>query len=64
MHSQVVDYDGTKEDQFTHLYTMVDGLGPFKNVRKLRDEKKADIVGLIIDNPKGCGLSTRVRPDF
>ena len=64
VHSQVVDYDGTKEDQFTHLYTMVDGLGPFKNVRKLRDEKKADIVGLIIDNPKGCGLSTRVRPDF
>jgi hypothetical protein len=63
VHSQVVDYDGTKEDQFTHLYTMVDGLGPFKNVRKLRDEKKADIVGLIIDNPKGCGLSTRVRPD-
>jgi hypothetical protein len=59
VHSQVVDYDGTKEDQFTHLYTMVDGLGPFKNVRKLRDEKKADIVGLIIDNPKGCGLSTR-----
>ena len=63
VHSQVVDYDGTKEDQFTHLYTMVDGLGPFKNVRKLRDEKKADIVGLVIDNPKGCGLSTRVRPD-
>jgi hypothetical protein len=63
VHSQVVDYDGTKEDQFTHLYTMVDGLGPFKNVRKLRDEKKADIVGLIIDNPKGCGLSTRIRPD-
>jgi hypothetical protein len=63
VHSQLVDYDGTKEDQFTHLYTMVDGLGPFKNVRKLRDEKKADIVGLVIDNPKGCGLSTRVRPD-
>jgi hypothetical protein len=63
VHSQLVEYDGTKEDQFTHLYTMVDGLGPFKGVRKLRDEKKADIVGLIIDNPKGCGLSTRIRPD-
>jgi hypothetical protein len=63
VHSQAVDYDGTTQDQFTHLYTMVDGLGPFKNVRKLRDEKRADIVGLIIDNPKGCGLSTRIRPD-
>src|SRR5262245_32749141 len=63
VHTEAVDYDGSTEDQFTHLYTMVDGLGPFKSVRKLRDEKQADIVGLIIDNPKGCGLSTRVRPD-
>jgi hypothetical protein len=29
----------------------------------LRDEKKADIVGLIVDDPSGCGLSTRVAPD-
>lgn len=63
VYTQRVDYDASKEDQFTQLYTMVDGLGPFKDVRKLRDEKRADIVGLIIDNPKGCGLSTRVRPD-
>jgi hypothetical protein len=63
VHSQLIDYDGTTEDQFTHLYTMVDGLGPFKDVKKLRDEKRADIVGLIIDNPKGCGLSTRVGPE-
>ena len=63
VHSQAVDYDGTTDDQFTHLYTMVDGLGPFKDVKKLRDEKRADIVGLIIDNPNGCGLSTRIGPD-
>jgi len=63
VYTQRIDYDASKEDQFTQLYTMVDGLGPFKDVRKLRDEKRADIVGLIIDNPKGCGLSTRVRPD-
>jgi hypothetical protein len=62
-HTQVINYDARTDDQFTHLYTMVDGLGPFKDVRRLRDEKHADIVGLIIDNPKGCGLSTRVRPD-
>jgi hypothetical protein len=63
VHTEAVSYDTTADDQFTHLYAMVDGLGPFKGVRKLRDEKHADIVGLIIDNPKGCGLSTRVRPD-
>ena len=60
VHSEAIDYDGTVDDQFTHLYTMVDGLGPFKDVKKLRDEKRADIVGLIIDNPNGCGLSTRI----
>jgi hypothetical protein len=63
VHTEVVEYDTEDEDQFTQLYTMVDGLGPFKDVRKLRDDKRADIVGLIIDNPKGCGLSTRVGPD-
>jgi hypothetical protein len=42
---------------------MVDGLGPFKDVKRLRDEKRADIVGLIIHNPTGCGLSTRIGPD-
>jgi len=63
VHSQVIDYDTSTDDQFTHLYAMVDGLGPFKDVKKLRNEKRADIVGLIIDNPNGCGLSTRIGPE-
>jgi hypothetical protein len=63
VHTQPLNYDGSMEDQFTHLYTMVDGVGAFKNVKKLRNEKRADIVGLIIDNPNGCGLSTRVGPE-
>lgn len=63
VHSQLLDYDGSVGDQFNHLYRMVDGLGPFKDVKKLRDEKRADIVGLIIDNPNGCGLSTRIGPE-
>jgi len=63
VHTQVVEHDTTVDDQFTHLYAMVDGLGPFKDVKRLRKEKRADIVGLIIDNPNGCGLSTRVGPD-
>ena len=63
VHSQLIEYDASADDQFTNLYTMVDGLGPFKDVKKLRNEKHADIVGLIIDNPNGCGLSTRVGPE-
>jgi Metallo-peptidase family M12 len=63
VHSQLIDYDGSKDDQFSHLYAMVDGLGAFEDVRRLRHEKRADIVGLIIDNPNGCGLSTRIGPE-
>ena len=63
VHTQPINYDGSEDDQFTHLYTMVDGLGPFRDVKRLRNEKHADIVGLVIDNPRGCGLSTRVGPE-
>ena len=63
VHTQAIDYDEADGDHFEHLYRMVDGVGPFAGVRKLRDEKKADIVGLIVDDPSGCGLSTRVAPD-
>jgi hypothetical protein len=63
VHSEAIEYDTTQDDQFVHLYAMIDGLGPFKGVKKLRNEKHADIVGLIIDNPTGCGLSTRIGPE-
>ena len=63
VHTQLIDYEASKGDQFNDLYAMVDGVGPFKDVKKLRNEKRADIVGLIIDNPTGCGLSTRIGPD-
>jgi hypothetical protein len=63
VHAQEVDYDERGSEEFVDLYRMVDGDGPFKNVRRLRDEKHADIVGLLVDDPRGCGLSTRVAPD-
>jgi hypothetical protein len=63
VHTQPINYDGSADDQFTHLYTMVDGLGPFSDVKRLRNEKHADIVGLVIDNARGCGLSTRIGPE-
>jgi len=63
VHSQPIDYDESDGEHFDHLYRMVDGAGPFKTVRKLRDEKRADIVALIVDDASGCGLSTRVAAD-
>jgi hypothetical protein len=63
VHTQLIDYDETGGQHFEHLYRMVDGVGPFKDVKKLRDEKRADIVGLILNSPSGCGLSTRVGAD-
>ena len=42
---------------------MVDGKEPFQGVKKLRNEKRADIVGLVLHSPTACGLSTRVNAD-
>jgi len=63
VHAQAVDYDERGSDEFTDLYHVVDGDDPFKDVRRLRNLKRADIVGMIVDDPTGCGLSTRVAPD-
>jgi Metallo-peptidase family M12 len=60
VHTEEIDYDEANDDQFNHLYRLVDGEGVFKNVRRLRNEKRADIVGLVLHSPTGCGLSTRV----
>jgi peptidyl-Asp metalloendopeptidase len=63
VHTQLIDYDESSAQHFEHLYRMVDGLGPFREIHRLRDDKRADVVGMIIDDPSGCGLSTRVGPD-
>jgi hypothetical protein len=60
VHHQEIKYDEGKSQHFEHLYTMVDGNGPFGGIHKLRDEKRADVVALIVDDASGCGLSTRV----
>ena len=63
VHTQEIDYDETGADHFKHLYRMVDGEPPFSDVKKLRTQKRADIVGLVLHSPAGCGLSTRVGAD-
>jgi peptidyl-Asp metalloendopeptidase len=59
----LVDYDETGSQQFDHLYRMVDGVGAFKDIHRLRNEQRADIVGLMVEDPSGCGLSARVGAD-
>jgi len=63
VHTDRIDFDETGRQQFETLYAMVDGVGAFKDVTKLRNDKRADVVGLIIDSPTGSGLSTRVGAD-
>jgi peptidyl-Asp metalloendopeptidase len=63
VHTQMIDYEEEGGEHFDHLYRLVDGVGAFNDVRKLRNEKRADIVGLILEDPSGCGLSTRVGAD-
>jgi hypothetical protein len=63
VHDQPIDYDEAVGEHFDHLYRMVDGIGAFAGVRALRDEKRADVVVLLVDDPSGCGLSTRVAAD-
>jgi hypothetical protein len=63
VHSQRIDYDESKGEHFNHLYRMVDGVGAFANVKALRDEKRADVVVLIVDDASSCGLATRVAAD-
>ena len=60
-HVQKVDYDEDSGDHFNHVWRLVDkGDGFLEGIHKLRNEKKADVVILIVDSPKGCGLATRV----
>jgi hypothetical protein len=63
VHVAPIDYDESESEKFEHLFRMVDGVGVFKDVRRLRDKVRADVVGLMLENPNGCGLSTRVGAD-
>ena len=63
VHEQPIDYDESDGEHFNHLYRMVDAEGVFAKVRALRNEKRADVVALIVDDASGCGLSTRVRAE-
>jgi hypothetical protein len=49
---------------FEHLWRFADkGDGYMDEIHALRDKYKADVAILIVDDPKGCGLATRVFAD-
>lgn len=59
-HVHQTDYDETGAEHFDHVWRMVDRDRFMEEVPRLRDEKKADVVVLIVDDATGCGLATRV----
>jgi hypothetical protein len=49
---------------FDHVWRLADkGDGVMEEVHALRDEYRADVVILVVDDAQGCGLATRVHPD-
>jgi hypothetical protein len=49
---------------FDHVWRFADkGDGYMEEIHDLRDKYRADVAVLIVDDPKGCGLATRVGAD-
>jgi hypothetical protein len=63
VHSYQTDYveEGA---HFDHVWRFADkGDGYMEEVHHLRDQYRADLAILVVDDPKGCGLATRVHAD-
>lgn len=64
VHTHATTYDEKDAAHFDHVWRMVDrGDGFMEEIPRLRLEKKADVVVLVVDDPSGCGLATRVAAD-
>jgi hypothetical protein len=51
-------------EHFDHLWRFADkGDGYMEEVHALREKHDADVAVLVVDDPKGCGLATRVFSD-
>jgi hypothetical protein len=49
---------------FDHVWRFAEkGDGYMEEIHDLRDKYRADIAILVVDDPKGCGLATRVHAD-
>src|SRR5581483_1428542 len=63
VHAYQTDYVEQGE-HFDHLWRFADrGDGYMDEIHGLRDKYDADVAVLIVDDPKGCGLATKVFAD-
>ena len=63
VHTYQTDY-GEEGAHFDHVWRFADkGDGYMEEIHGLRDKYRADVAVLIVDDPKGCGLATRVGAD-
>jgi peptidyl-Asp metalloendopeptidase len=61
VHAYETDYVEEGAAHFDHVWRFADkGDGYLDEIHALRDRYKADVAILIVDDPKGCGLATRV----
>lgn len=64
VHTHQTDYDEGTAEHFDHVWRMVDkGDGFMEEIPVLRDKYKADVVLLVVDDARGCGLATRVAAE-
>jgi peptidyl-Asp metalloendopeptidase len=64
VHAYETDYVEEGAAHFDHVWRFADkGDGYMDEIHALRDKYKADVAILIVDDPKGCGLATRVYAD-
>jgi hypothetical protein len=64
VHAYQTDYAEGTDTHFDHVWRFADkGDGYMEEIHELRDKHRADVGILIVDDPKGCGLATRVYAD-
>jgi len=64
VHAYETDYDESEGTHFDHVWRLADrGDGVMEEIHELREKHQADIAVLIVHDPHGCGLSTRVAAD-
>ncbi len=55
------DYEEGDANLYNHLWRLADkGDGYLDEIHKIRDDKKADVVVMLVTSNSGCGLATRV----
>jgi hypothetical protein len=64
VHAYQTDYVEDGAAHFDHVWRFADkGDGYMEEIHPLRDKYRADVAILIVDDPRGCGLATRVFAD-